>query len=377
MNDTDPNYNILILAPVGQDAQLAQQVLKDSDIGSEVLKNIDELCSRLRIPAAAVLITEEALTPTGQILFKETLKEQPTWSDIPIILISAGRLRTRHTKHILEMFESVGNISVLERPFSIISLVAILNTAIRARKKQYHNKELIAALNREINSKEEFLSIASHELKTPLTALKLQFQMKLFFMKKGAHTIYSAEAFKTFLTAADNQVNKLSRLVDDMLDTARVESGKLSLMISNCELGEIITTAVDTFPDLKKSGPLVKINVSEKIHGNWDKFRIEQVITNLVSNAIKYGNQKSITVSAHRIDNNVVVEVKDNGPGISLEDQKRVFLKFERAKSTDHIQGLGLGLYICKQIMEMHQGTLWVESTPGQGSAFKMKLPVS
>jgi signal transduction histidine kinase len=324
-----------------------------------------------------VLITEEALTPTGQILFKETLKEQPTWSDIPIILISAGRLRTRHTKHILEMFESVGNISVLERPFSIISLVAILNTAIRARKKQYHNKELIAALNREINSKEEFLSIASHELKTPLTALKLQFQMKLFFMKKGAHTIYSAEAFKTFLTAADNQVNKLSRLVDDMLDTARVESGKLSLMISNCELGEIITTAVDTFPDLKKSGPLVKINVSEKIHGNWDKFRIEQVITNLVSNAIKYGNQKSITVSAHRIDNNVVVEVKDNGPGISLEDQKRVFLKFERAKSTDHIQGLGLGLYICKQIMEMHQGTLWVESTPGQGSAFKMKLPVS
>lgn len=373
---TDPASHVLILAPLGKDGELASQVLAEVGITSEVMKSVTQLCNRLKALAASIIITEEALNQDGIKTLYSCLQNQEEWSDLPIILITSEKKRLTQTRKIVDHFGDLGNISILERPFSVMTLVTLTKVAIRARMKQYRMRDLLKILNKELQTRDDFLSVASHELKTPITSLKLQIQMKNRSSKKGDLSVHHPEKLNNFLLSADRQIERLSRLVDDMLDISKIENGKLSLTKSHCELGDILKNVFESFSgQIESLGLDVKIDIQDQVSGIWDKYRIEQAVINLLSNAIKYGDRKPIEMRVFSDDGQAALEVKDHGPGITPENQIRIFERFERAGMTGNIAGLGLGLFISKQIIEMHGGTLTVKSAQGMGSTFTIRLP--
>jgi PAS domain S-box-containing protein len=227
-----------------------------------------------------------------------------------------------------------------------------------------------------LRSRDEFLSIASHELKTPLTALKLYIQTLGLLRKKGAPTHVLAERMDQGVGVAGRQVERLCRLINELLDVSRIENGKFQLAKAEVKLSDLIQEVIAHF---SSEAPAQKISVqldSEKnLVGWWDPLRIEQIMNNLLGNALKYGRGNPILVRTEYSEGMAKISVIDQGDGIAPEDQSRIFQRFERAASDRNFGGLGLGLYIAKNIVTAHGGSIEVASQLGKGSTFTVSLP--
>ncbi|MEO5969850.1 MAG: PAS domain-containing protein [Bdellovibrionia bacterium] len=235
-------------------------------------------------------------------------------------------------------------------------------------------------LRNAIEARDDFMSIASHELKTPLTALHMQLQLlnRLLSQKSKDESQESIRIAK-LSEGAFLSVRQLSGLLDELLDATRVRVGKLSLKNLEVNLTATIIECVSSMQELaKQKGSTVTLKEEETVLGNWDQSRITQVISNLLSNAIKYGEGKpiEISVSTDKILGKVRLRIKDHGMGISNEMQLKIFERFQRGISGKKVTGLGLGLYIVRQIIEAHGGSIWVESELGKGSLFIVELPL-
>jgi PAS domain S-box-containing protein len=235
----------------------------------------------------------------------------------------------------------------------------------------------VTELKEAIRGRDEFLSICSHELKTPLTSLKLTAQLVQRNIRKGDPQALAPERMNELLSQTDVQINRLNRLVEDMLDISRISTGRLSLEIKAfdlCQLlGEVTKHAQPLF---EHAGGGIIMEHCQPTNFQGDPHRIEQVLTNLLSNAAKYGNKQPVTLSSRIENDHVVISIKDRGMGIATEDQQRIFNRYERLVSANEISGLGLGLFISKQIVELHHGKIWLESQVGQGSTFFVALPL-
>lgn len=232
-------------------------------------------------------------------------------------------------------------------------------------------------LKNAINSRDEFLSIISHELKTPLTSLKLQNQSALRKIKKGNFSDLTLEKLSILFDKNENQINRVTRLVDDMLDLTRVQSGKLSYNFERCDLSEIVIDVYDRFKEqFENSGTELLNRCIEPVVGYFDHDRIEQVIVNLLTNALKYGEGKAVSIKLRAFNKIARLEIKDNGMGINPENFDKIFKKYERVISADEVSGLGIGLFISKEIVEAHGGKIWVESEIGKGAKFIAELPI-
>jgi signal transduction histidine kinase len=226
-----------------------------------------------------------------------------------------------------------------------------------------------------VELRDTFLSVASHELKTPITTLKLQFQI-LERMIKNAESIKSEVLSKPFHRVLD-QTRRLSTLVDDLLDVSRITSGRLELHNEELDLSNLVEDVVSHFEaESERTGSTITMEKLPGIVGQWDRGRLEQIITNLISNAIKYGNANPIHVTVTRDGPVAHVKVTDQGIGIAKEDQERIFDRFERAVGGRNISGLGLGLWIVKRIVERLDGTISVESSTS-GSTFTVQFKIS
>lgn len=225
-----------------------------------------------------------------------------------------------------------------------------------------------------IKARDQFLSIASHELKTPLTALKLQTEFILRQISQGKLNIEQA---KGMLKKTTNNFNRINCLVDEMLDISRISLGKLILHKTQADLKNVVEEVVETFrPQFEHSGVHDLVLQAETVVGQFDVFRIEQVLNNLISNALKYGNTKGVEVSLRREGNYALITVRDQGIGIPEKSLPLVFNRFERINGNSTISGLGLGLYIAKEIVQEHEGDIWAESDLGKGSSFYVRLPL-
>lgn len=243
------------------------------------------------------------------------------------------------------------------------------------------NEEKLKRIQRELQAslqvRDEFLSVASHELKTPLTSLSLQNQSMRRNFKKGRPEVFSPENVNLLIHNTEKQVNRLVRLVDDMLDLSRIESGKLSFCFEKAKLSEIVLDVYSRLKEqLENAGCASEINIQDECLGAYDKARMEQVITNLLTNAMRYGRGKPIGLSVFRRERDSLFEITDNGVGIETENLEKIFQRFERLVNADEVSGLGLGLYISKQIVEGHRGKIWAESSVGRGSKFIVKIPL-
>jgi signal transduction histidine kinase len=223
----------------------------------------------------------------------------------------------------------------------------------------------------------EFLSIASHELKTPIAGLKLQAEMAKRAIEKLGPDALSPDRVKKIINNFYNDADRLKRLVDDMLDISRIQSGKLSMKFERLNvdafMAEVIERMGFNFP---KFSLLVNANTNAPVWASWDPLRIEQVITNLICNAFKYANNSEIKLVTSVQDEKIIILVSDSGPGISLENQKLIFDRFKGNMERNESSGLGLGLFIANEIIKAHGGQLQLESIPGKGSSFFVKIPL-
>jgi PAS domain S-box-containing protein len=253
--------------------------------------------------------------------------------------------------------------------------VLVFRDVTERKRLEVERALLVTELEDAVRSRDDFLSIASHELKTPITSIRLGVQSLGRKVRLGR--VLSPEQMLAALTGLDQQVGRLATLVEDLLDVSRIRAGRLDLDMETVELGALLKEAVAGFAEeLASSRIAISVTCPERIVGRWDRLRVQQVVSNLLANAIKYGgSERGITVSATTTATMARLSVQDYGMGIAPEHQARIFERFERLVSARHYGGFGLGLWIVRQIAEAHGGTIQVRSTPGAGSTFTVELP--
>ncbi|QSQ24466.1 HAMP domain-containing protein [Pyxidicoccus parkwayensis] len=228
-----------------------------------------------------------------------------------------------------------------------------------------------------IRVREEFLSIASHELRTPLTPLKLEVQSLTRAAARGTLSDQGTGLLQRDLGLIGKQLRRLETLIYNLLDVSRITSGKLQLDLEEVDLVALLQEAIQRLSEeCRTSQTVISLEVEQPVVGRWDPARLDQVLSNLLGNALKYGAGRPIEVGVGQRDGTAWLSVRDHGVGIAEEDQARIFDRFERAVSVRHYGGLGLGLYIAQSIAASHGGRIRVESQQGAGATFIVELPV-
>jgi hypothetical protein len=221
--------------------------------------------------------------------------------------------------------------------------------------------------------RDEFLSIASHELKTPLTAL----QIELFAMRELSGPNKTDERLSRKLARASRNADRLSRLIEMLLDVSRIASGRLALKPQPFDLREAVNQVAETMRGTAEQAKCEFFcHTTGPIVGAWDRLRVEQVVMNLLSNAFKYGAGTPVSLTAFPQNGEAVIEVRDHGPGIPPEDLGRIFERFERGSTRQDQGGLGLGLYVSREIARAHGGSIAGQNLPDGGAAFTLRLPM-
>ncbi|BDG06477.1 PAS domain-containing sensor histidine kinase [Anaeromyxobacter oryzae] len=244
---------------------------------------------------------------------------------------------------------------------------------VTERKKIEGRARLWRKAQEEVRERDEFLSVASHELRTPVTALQLQLQLLQRAAQRSVAELPGLVGDK--VEALERQTRRIALLVNELLDVSRMRLGKLQLRLEALDLAELARDATEHLgPEVERSGSSLALDLVPTT-GQWDRMRMEQVFTNLLVNAAKFGEGKPVALRVRPAGELARIEVTDEGIGIAPEHQSRVFERFERAVPAQNFGGLGLGLYIVRQIVEAHGGTIAVSSAPGTGTTFTVELP--
>lgn len=353
--------------------------LVEAESGYAALDRLDES------EFAAVLLDVQMPGMDGfetarQIRARERFRATPIIFVTAIDREEAYEERGYHAGAVDYLFKPV-NISILRAKVAVFAELWRAGLEIRRqaellRERQVREREN-EILRQALSARDEFLAVASHELKTPITPLRLQMESFLRLLEQdGGLALVDPSRLRRMLVTSVNQVERLSRVVDELLDVSRFSTGRIELRRELVDLGSLVRQAVGLFTDLaRQAGCELVMDIDEGIFGNWDAFRLEQVITNFLTNALKYGAGHPVTVRAWRTREGAAFSVRDHGIGIAPEDCERIFHRFERVHSSRHFGGLGLGLYIAQNIMSLHRGSIEVSSRLGEGAVFTACLP--
>ena len=362
---------LLLLPPTARDAELSRSILSETGLAPHICASLDEFCREIETGAAAVLLTEAALSSGDPARLIATLESQPAWSDLPIVLLSP--LGADSPTAVWAM-EALGNVTVLDQPVRVMTLVSALRTAVKARQRQYELRDRLEALRHADRQKDEFLATLSHELRNPLAPIRNALHV---LRLAGADEQTRARVVDTM----ERQTANVIRLVDDLLELSRINEGRIELRKERVKLTSVLRSALESSAPLVEAAGL-ELNVvepSEPILLFADPVRLIQVISNLVNNAAKYTERGGrVVISARAEGPEAVIRVRDSGMGIPKEMLGRIFDMFvqvepppERAR-----QGLGIGLTLVKRLVELHGGSVVARSDgPGQGSEFIVRLP--
>ncbi|MFN8602294.1 MAG: ATP-binding protein [Candidatus Binatia bacterium] len=372
-------YRVLVLAPTGKDAALAQTILGRANVSCAICRDIDEIGAALDGGAGALLLAEEAVADGGKHRLAALVRRQPAWSDLPIVVLARPRADSSAVAGAMDL---LGNVTVLERPAHVATVVSAVRTALRARQRQYEIRAYIEerkrseqALRDADRRKDEFLAVLAHELRNPLAPVRNALEI---LRLKGVQDA-------TLRRATDmmgRQVNVMVRLVDDLLEVSRITRDKLELRREPIEMTAVIASAVETSRPLVDAARL-RLTLTlppEHLVVEGDSVRLAQVFSNLLNNATKYTEPGGeITLTVWRDGDEVAASVRDTGVGIPSEMLPRVFDMFTQVeRTTDRAQGgLGIGLTLVKRLVEMHGGTVTANSGgTGTGSEFVVRVPL-
>jgi len=377
---------VLVLAPTPADAALTRTIIADAGLVCHVNQDSIALARDVSQGVGAIVLTEEVITRGDNRELARVLTTQPSWSEIPIILLVGVGADASVTATALAL---LGNVTILERPVRVTTLVSALRTAVRARRRQYEVRNTLleltnahAALHAQSERlrdsdrrKDEFLATLAHELRNPLAPIRNALQIIQIAGNNGP-AVEQARAMM------ERQLGQMVRLIDDLLDVSRISRGKFELRKERIELAAAIKSAVDTAqPLIDAAGHQLTVTGSPRpVYLDADPVRLAQVFSNLLNNAAKYmerGGRIWLTVTPE--DREVVVSVRDTGIGIPAEALPGIFDMFSQVDhSLEKAQGgLGIGLTLVKQLLEMHGGRIEARSEgAGKGAEFIAHLPV-
>jgi signal transduction histidine kinase/ActR/RegA family two-component response regulator len=362
---------LLLLAPTSRDAELGHAILAEAGLSAHVCHDFEELCREMAAGAGAILLTDVSLNKGNPERLAGALREQPAWSEIPIILLSPLGADSPTAVWAMEM---LGNVTVLDQPVRVMTLVSTLRTAVKARQRQYELRDRLEALHQADRQKDEFLATLSHELRNPLAPIR----NALHVLRLAGD---DAQTRARVIDTMERQTGNVIRLVDDLLELSRINEGRIVLRKERVKLTSVLRSALESSaPIVEAAGhELVVVEPPGELLLHADPVRLIQVIANLLNNAAKYTDRGGrIVISAQAEGPEAVIRVRDTGVGIPADMLSRIFDMFvqvdlppERTR-----QGLGIGLTLVKRLVELHGGTVVAHSEgPGLGSEFIVRLP--
>ncbi len=353
---------VLVYAPLGQDAKLAEKVLGASGIQVGRCLSVADLADALNAGAGALLLVEEVVAGLGPVI--RQLEQQPAWSDLPVLVMVKHGADSPEAQRAVER---LGNVTLLERPVRTATLISAARSALRARERQYQ----VRSLNQR---KDEFLATLAHELRNPLAPIRNAMAI--------VERLHPTPDIERLAGMVERQVSHLQRLVDDLLDVARITNGKLELQLAYTSAAEVVTHALEiAHAAISEKEHRLTLEVpaaSIPLHG--DHVRLVQTVANLLINAAKFtetGGSFSLTVEP--LGTMVDFRVRDSGRGIAAESLERIFDMFAQARVIgEPTAGLGIGLHLAKAFAQLHGGAIEARSEgPGRGSEFVLRLPVA
>jgi signal transduction histidine kinase len=382
------DVDVLVVAPTGRDALLTQRLLDDYGLRVRVCASVVDVCAHIDETSGVLLVAEEALDRDARDALLAELAEQPTWSDMPIIVLTGEGELSRAIPGALREIAANANVTLIERPVRIATLVTAVRSALRARLRQLDLRDYLverlaseAALQRARQeaeaanrAKANFLTTMSHELRTPLNAI-------------GGYTELLMMGIAGPVT--DQQRNQLERiekserhllaLINDVLNFAKIEAGQLKLDKRATNLSEVVHE-LEAFvgPQLQSKSLSYLENIEPALMVTTDSEKVRQILLNLLSNAIKFtGKGGAIRVMARRGNGRVQVSIADSGEGIPPDKLEAIFEPFVQVGRAFNapVEGTGLGLAISRDLAKLLGGDLTCDSKPGEGSTFTLELP--
>lgn len=370
---------VLVIAPTSKDFDLLKSIFSRHAIEGVACATLEAACAEIDNAGAGTLIVAEEIFAHENPL-TDWLKRQPPWSDLPILILARSGSQS---EDISTPTHLLGNVTLLERPMRVATMISAVQSALRARERQYQIREHLAEHERSEakllandQRKNEFLAILAHELRNPLAPISNALQILNLSSNADPQTAIVGQ----MLT---RQVESLKRLVDDLLEISRVTRGELELRLERTELAAVISTAIEA------SQPLIttsrhRLDISlppQSIYLQADKVRLAQIISNLLNNSAKYTPVGGlIKLSVELVDQSIEIHVADNGVGISPDLQPKIFEMFMQVdRNRNRTQGgLGIGLTLVKRLVEMHGGSIEVFSQGlNLGSRFTVRLPLA
>ena len=374
-----PDLRVLLLAPTAKDGSIAETLLQTAGIVVSVLPTIDAVITELVLGAAAIVIPEEVVSGTAGARLRAFVETQPPWSDLPVLVLTRLGADSAESS---QATRTLGNVTLLERPLQVTTLLSAVRTAIRARERQYQIRGHLEAQERSERAlrladqrKDEFLATLGHELRNPLAPLLTGLELL------KAARIQDPRVTQT-TAIMERQIQHLIRLVDDLLEVSRITRGLIDIQREPLDLGGILRSAADTTRSLMEASrhELVLELPIDPVSVAGDVVRLTQVFSNLLTNAAKYTNPGGrIVVRLDQLDERARVSVRDNGIGIPADQLSTIFDMFTQVdRSSRRAQGgLGIGLTLVRSLIDLHGGTVEARSEgQGQGSEFIVNLPV-
>lgn len=371
-DDASRHERVLILAPTGRDAALAQRILGDAGLSAHACATLEDLAGEC-CEAGALLIAEEAIHNCDTEILRTAIERQATWSDLPVLIFTANASSEARVRS-WERLGQRANVTLIDRPIRIKTLLSSVKTALRNRRQQYGVRDLMEQLEARIKERDKFLAILGHELRNPLTAILLSAQ---------AIDANERSTIEGQVDTIIRQARQLSRLVNDLLDISRVTANKIRLKRERLDLHSRIRHALDAVEAaFRQNGLTFNFDpADEAIRIDGDPVRLDQILSNLLTNAVKYSRPRGhVDITTSIEDGQAVVRIEDDGLGIAPEMLDRIFELFAQVDQTlDRSHGgMGVGLTLVKNLVELHGGRIEVRSDGiGMGSCFEIRLPLS
>ncbi|WP_223484914.1 hybrid sensor histidine kinase/response regulator [Pseudomonas sp. A-RE-19] len=354
----------------------------------------DEALSLLLQHEFAMAILDVQMPGMNGFELAELMRGTEKTKNIPIVFVSAAG---RELNYAFKGYES-GAVDFLYKPLDIHAVKSKVNVFVDLYRQSKAMKQQVEALKQSrreqeallkqlqntqndleqaVRMRDDFMSIVAHEVRTPLNGLILETQLRKMHLARDNASAFTLDKMHAMVERDERQIKSLIRLIEDMLDVSRIRTGKLSIRPSRFDLVRLVSNLLQNFaPQVEAAESSVTLTAEQPVVGSWDEFRIEQVISNLLTNALRYGAKSLIDVRVYNHDGQARVEVQDRGIGISEENQQRIFQQFERVCAKTVMAGLGLGLFISEQIVAAHGGSITVESRIGEGALFRVCLPL-